>query len=151
MKTGQPARHVERPDVLVDVVGRTAAPGVTWVWARSDIDLAGASNAGTALSELAGLLTGDPRRILVYVGADRVVDQYGARLLHHLAVTIRRRGGDLAVVAPPPSLRRAVLELGLASELPMFESVGHAVSWARTQARPATHQEHAANGSGMPR
>jgi hypothetical protein len=151
MEPVQTATRVEHPDIVFDVIGRTAAPGVTWLWARSDLDVAGVSKARIELSGLAGLLAGAPRRVLVYVGAERVVDQCGTRLLHHLAVLIRRNGGDLALVAPSPSLRRAVTELGLARELPMLESVGRAAWWARTQARSSSHQPRPGNGCGEQR
>ena len=108
------------------IKGKIAAP----VWRLHIVDVAGVSRARV---ELAGFLTGAPRRILVYVGADRVVDRCGARLLHHLAMTVRRGGGDLAVVAPSASLRTAVGALGLDGELPMLDSVERATRWARTR------------------
>ncbi len=114
------------------IVGRPEAPGVTWAWAQSDLDMASES---TARAELADLLDGDGPAgvLLVYLGEECFVDVRGLRLLLDASTRLRKRDGQLRVVAPPLSLRRMIQLLGLADELHTAPTAQGAASWARAQ------------------
>ena len=101
------------------------------MWARADLDMA---TVATARRELSSLLTtsGGVGALLVYLGSECFVDLRGLRLLVEVAAQLRSRGGALAVVAPPHSLRQMVRLAELGAELPLLRTARHAVSWART-------------------
>src|SRR4051794_40046491 len=107
---------IETGSQVLHVVGRPTRSGPTWVWGQPDLDLATVGAAGV---ELAALLTdaAPPRFVLLYLGADRFVDVRGLRLIVRTARRARSLGGDLAVVAPPPSLRWMVDRFDLGDEL----------------------------------
>ncbi len=118
---------------MFEQVGLPTAGGVIWLWARADLDLATLAGARRELSAL--IAGGNPGTVLVYLGSERFVDLRGLQLLVDTARGIRSRGGALAVVAPPRSLRRLV-QLGLlGSELPLVPTAREAVRWARTRER----------------
>ncbi len=94
----------------------------------------GARLVETELAELfaAGA---SPRRVLVYVGTVRFVDVRGLQLLLDLAGQVRRRGGELAVVAAPQCLERMVEVFGLGGQLPMVTALSRTTWRARTPGR----------------
>jgi anti-anti-sigma factor len=116
---------------VFDVVGQSAPGGVSWVWARTDLDMA---TVATARRELSSLLTttGGAGALLVYLGSECFVDLRGLRLLVEVAAQLRSRGGALAVVAPPHCLRQMVRLGELGAALPLLRTARHAASWART-------------------
>jgi len=115
---------------VFDVVGRSTYVGPIWLWAQNDLDLA---TVPAARAELAGLLSGatEPPVVLVYLGAERFVDVRGLRLIVRTARRARGLGGDLAVVAPPPSLRWMVDRFDLGGELHLAGDARQAARWAR--------------------
>ena len=121
----------EGPRVF-DVIGQPTSRGVTWAWTREDLDRA---SAGRACAELEALFTEHvgPRRLLIYVGVDRFVGLAGLRVLLDVGGQARRRGGTLAVVAPPHCFNRMLSCLGLEEQLVVFDSVQDAASqgWTR--------------------
>jgi anti-anti-sigma factor len=126
-----PLRRRDRS--VFEVVGRPTANGVTWVWARTDLDMATEARGRADLEHL--FVGADPPRfVLVYLGAERFVDVRGLRLLLTTAAQVRRGGGVLTVVAPPFCLRRMVEVLDLGDRLPLVTSAQHAVRRARRQA-----------------
>jgi anti-anti-sigma factor len=119
---------------VFELVGRATAGGITWVWARQDLDMATVVVARRELSVLLEPIR-DPGTVLVYLGLERFVDLRGLRLLVRTAARVRSRGGELAVVAPPRCVRRMV-QLGLPdAELPLITTARRAVRWARTHGR----------------
>lgn len=120
---------------VFDVVGRPTSRGVTWVWTRDDLDHATLERAYAQLAALFSEAAG-PRRLLVYVGADRFVSVAGLRLLLEFGRRAGRCGGALAVVAPPRCLLRMLSCLELDEQLMVFDSVQHAAS--RSWTRPPT-------------
>lgn len=133
---GSPADLAGPPDyrgAVFDIVGRPTR-GVTWAWARDDLDLA---TVTTAERELTSFLAEaeTPGCVLIYLGADRFVDLRGLRLLVGLGTRLRGVGGELAVVAPPRSLRLLIEVVGLDGELPLLPTARHARRWARARER----------------
>lgn len=124
--------EVETP--VLHVVGRPTANGPTWVWVQQDLDLATVPTAHTELSALLADVTA-PGSVLVYLGAECFVDVRGMRLLVDAARQARRRGGDLAVVAPPRCLRSMVIRLGVGDELFLASDTREAARWARMRRR----------------
>jgi anti-anti-sigma regulatory factor len=124
-----------KPPVF-DVIGRPTARGVTWAWAREDLDRASIDRARAQLAELYTDGRG-PRQLLVYLGHDCFVDLGGLRLLLDLVGQARQHHGALAVVAPPPGLTRMLSRLELDEQLPVIDSAAHAASrrWTRTHMR----------------
>jgi anti-anti-sigma factor len=126
-----PRRRPTRNHLVFEQVGRPAAGGLTWLWSQSDLDLATVPSARRELSAL--LPPGyNPGTVLVYLGPERFVDLRGLRLLVDTARRVRSRGGALAVVAPPPSLRRLVQLSRSDTELPLIATARQAAWWART-------------------
>jgi hypothetical protein len=123
--------ELDRQRPVFDIVGRPTARGTTWAWAREDLD---GMSVGRARGQLAALLASEPEplRLLLYLGADRFVDLRGLRLLLDLDAQVRRRGGALAVVAPPRCLTEMTSLLALEERVPMVGSVRRALWWART-------------------
>lgn len=117
---------------VFELVGRPTAGGVTWVWARQDLDLATVAAARRELSALLEPLR-SPGNVLVYLGPECFVDLRGVRLLANVAAQVRSRGGALAVVAPPRCVRQMVLLGRLEAELPLVTTARRAVWWARTR------------------
>jgi anti-anti-sigma factor len=115
---------------VFELIGQSAPGGVTWLWARKDLDMA---TTAAARRELSALL--DPAHdagvVLVYLGQEHFIDLRGLRLLLLTAALIRSRGGALAVVAPPHCLQRMVRLGRLDTELPLVTTARHAVWWAR--------------------
>jgi len=102
----------------------------TWAWARQDLDSLSVPAARAQLRELLG--ADDALRcLLVHLGVDCFVDLRGLRLLLAVGGSVRRRGADLAVVAPPPSVLRMARLLELGDELPVLATVLDAARWAR--------------------
>jgi anti-anti-sigma factor len=131
------AAEVMRFDVagpVFEFVGRSSPEGLTWAWARQDLDLA---TVPAAQAELTDLLShaANPGGVLVCLGTGRFVDIRGLRLLLDVAGLVRSRGGRLVVVAPPICLRRMVAILGLEARLPLATTAQQAVS--RMHVRPA--------------
>jgi hypothetical protein len=121
---------------VFELIGRPSPGGVTWAWARTDLDTA---TVVTAKRELSPLLTGadPPGVVLVYLGHECFVDLRGLRLLIGTAARIRSRGGVLAVVAPPRCLR-LMAQLGrIGADLPLIPTARQALWWARLH-RPDT-------------
>jgi len=116
------------------VVGRSTRKGVTWLWARTDLDLA---TACAARVELDALLSAPepPRFVLVYLGVECFVDVRGLRLLADATRRARSRGGDLVVVAPPHCLRRMTSRLGFTDHLSLASGAREAVQWTRVGRR----------------
>lgn len=123
-----PVRHGDGP--VFEVVGRPTAGGVTWVWARANLDRA---SEARAWADLGGLLDGVsvPLVVLVYLGAERFVDVRGLRLLLALAGKVRDAGGSLTVVVPPRCLRMMLHVLDLGDQLPVVTTTQEAVRRAR--------------------
>jgi anti-anti-sigma factor len=121
---------------VFDVVGQPTSRGVTWVWAREDLDRATVERAQAQLTRLFSDRA-VPRRLLVYLGGDCFVDLSGLRLLLAVDERVRGCGGALAVVAPPHCLVRMLSCLGLEDRLLAFESVQHAASPGWTQPPPS--------------
>lgn len=120
-----------RPRAAVfEQVGRPTPGGITWLWARTDLDMA---TVAGARRELAVLLAPerDPGVVLLYLGRERFVDLRGLRLLVGTAGQARSRGGTLAVVAPPYSLVRLVRLGRVGADLPLVATARQAVRWAR--------------------
>ena len=113
-------------------VGRPASGGVTWLWARADLDSATVAAARRELSLLIGP-GHNPGNVLVYLGPECFVDLRGLRLLVDTARRVRLRGGALAVVSPPRCLRRMVQLDGIDAELPLVSTARQATWWARTR------------------
>jgi anti-anti-sigma factor len=112
-------------------VGLPTAGGVTWLWARRDLDMATVATARRELSALLEPVFG-PCTVLVYLGHECFVDIRGLRLLVDTAAEVRRRGGALGVVAPPRCLRRLVQLALLDAALPLIPTARQAVGWAHT-------------------
>jgi anti-anti-sigma factor len=127
-----PPRPRRSRRALFDQVGRPAAGGATWLWARADLDIATVARARRELSTLVAPGR-NPGNVLVYLGPDRFVDLRGLRLLVDTARRVRARGGDLAVVAPPRCLRRLVQLVRLDAELRLVVNTRQAAWWARTR------------------
>src|SRR5690348_14652320 len=85
---------------VFELVGLPTAGGVTWAWARQDLDMATVATARRELSALLEPVRG-PGTVLVYLGLECFVDIRGLRLLVDTAAEVQCRGGALAVVAPP--------------------------------------------------
>jgi anti-anti-sigma factor len=119
---------------VFEQVGRPTAGGVTWLWARADLDMATVAAARTELSALTAPAR-NPGNVLVYLGPDRFVDLRGLRLLVDTAWRVRARGGGLAVVAPPRCLVRLVRLARLDAELPLVATARQAAWWARTHGK----------------
>ena len=115
-----------------DIVRQPKADGVTWAWAQSDLDMASES---TARAELAEVLDRDGAVavLLVYLGPECFVDVRGLRLLLDASERLRKRNGQMLVVAPPLCLRRMIDLLGLSDVLPTLFSEQQAASWVRAR------------------
>ena len=116
--------------MVFEQAGQPTAGGVTWLWARTDLDSA---TTARARRELSALVRRSPGSVLLYLGLERFVDLRGLRLLVATARRIRLRGGDLAVVAPPRCLRRLVQLCRVEAELPLVSTARQAARWARTR------------------
>jgi anti-anti-sigma factor len=121
---------VRRNGSVFELVGRPTANGVTWVWARSDLDML---TEARARADLGALFVGDsaPRFVLVYLGTERFVDVRGLRLLIETAGQVRCEGGDLVVVAPPWCVERMIGVLNVGDQLPVVATARQAVRRAR--------------------
>ena len=137
LRAGPPAWDRSGPTTtgpVFELVGCPTAGGVTWVWARRDLEMATVAAARREVSALLEPMR-DPGKVLVYLGPERFVDLRGLRLLVGVAARVRSRGGALAVVAPPRCVRRMVQLGQLDAELPLFTTARRAVWWARTRGR----------------
>jgi anti-anti-sigma factor len=119
---------------VFEFVGRSSPEGLTWAWARQDLDMATVPAAQAELTDLLSR-TASPGSVLVYLGTECFVDVRGLRLLLDVAGRVRSRGGRLVVVAPPSCLRRMVAMMGLEAQLPLAVTAQQAVS--RMKVRPA--------------
>lgn len=119
---------------VFDIIGLPDAGGVTWTWAQTDLDMASES---AARAELADLLDreGPAGVLLVYLGEECFVDVRGLRLLLDVSTRLRKRGGQLLVVAPPVCLRRMIRLLDLAHEIQSTPTTQRAASWGTSSAR----------------
>jgi len=117
---------------VFDQIGRPAPDAVTWLWARTDLDLATVARARRDLSAV--VRPGrNPGSVLVYLGHECFVDLRGLRLLVDTARQVRFLDGALAVVAPPHCLER-LMQVGQAhTELPLVSTARQAVWWVRTR------------------
>jgi anti-anti-sigma factor len=115
---------------VFEQVGRPTAGGVTWLWAQTDLDLVTVASGRRELSALVAPGR-DPGSVLVYLGPERFVDLRGLRLLVDTARRVRSQGGALAVVAPPPSLRRLVQLGRVEADLLLIATARQAARWAR--------------------
>jgi anti-anti-sigma factor len=117
------------PDEPPPVCAPLVSPRIAWIWLRRDLDLA---TVESARSELASVLDGPPapRRVAVYLGAERFVDLRGVLMLVQTAGRARTRGGALVVVAPSPTVRRIVDHVGCRAELPMTATASGAMRWS---------------------
>lgn len=117
-----------------DIVRQPKADGVTWAWAQSDLDMASES---TARAELAEVLDGDgdgaAAVLIVCLGPECFVDVRGLRLLLYASERLRKRNGQLLVVAPPLCLRRMIDLLRLSDVIPTLFSAQQAASWVRAR------------------
>jgi anti-anti-sigma regulatory factor len=113
-------------------------PDITvWARIRFDLDLATLSDARRHLRAICATAVSD-HLVVVEFAPGRFVAVCGLRLLLEGAESVRLRGGEFAVMRPPPSLRRmhAVFELG--SALPMIDRPGD----APTRLLPADARRH---------
>jgi hypothetical protein len=115
---------------VFDVVGRAIPAGVTWLWAKGDLDR---GNVRAARGELAELFRDGtcPRWLSVYLGNECFVDLRGLELLIEVAERVWRGGGELVVVAPPYGLQRMVELLGPGFAVPMVATVPDALRLIR--------------------
>jgi anti-anti-sigma regulatory factor len=96
-------------------------PGIAvWARIRFDLDLATEFGARTALRAICRTAVTD-RRVIIEFGPRRFVALCGLRVLLEAADSVRGRGGELAVVGPPPSLRRMHTVLRVGSALPLLD------------------------------
>jgi anti-anti-sigma factor len=117
---------------VFEQVGRPSPGGVTWLWARADLDMATVASARRELSALVAPGR-SPGTVLVYLGSELFVDLRGMRLLVDAARRVRAHGGDLAVVAPPRCLQRLVRLARVDAELPLVATARQAAWRARTR------------------
>jgi len=115
-----------------DVIGMTAVrpvielldprdPGIAvWARIRFDLDLATEFGARTALRAICRTAVTD-RRVIVEFGPRRFVALCGLHVLLEAAESVRERGGELAVMGPPPSLRRMHTVLRIGAALPLLD------------------------------
>jgi anti-anti-sigma factor len=124
--------HLRPVATVFEQVGRPTADGVTWLWARTDLDLA---TVGRARTELSAVFTPrhDAGNVLVYLGQECFVDLRGLRLLVDVARQVRSLHGALAVVAPPRCLERLMQVGHVDVELPLIPTARQAAWWVRTQ------------------
>jgi anti-anti-sigma factor len=116
---------------VFEQVGRPSPGGVTWPWARADLDPATVARARIELSAVVTPRRG-PGNVLVFLGHECFVDLRGLRLLVDTARRVRALDGALAVVAPPRCLER-LMQLGhVDTELPLVPTARHAAWWVRT-------------------
>jgi anti-anti-sigma factor len=116
-------KPVEVDPAVVRVVGRPTPTGPILVRVRHDLDLATVPAARAEPAALLADRTTHPS-VLLDLGAERFVDMRGLRLLVETARQVRRRGGDLTVVAAPQCLRSMVARLDLGDELPLLGRTG---------------------------
>jgi anti-anti-sigma factor len=110
---------VEVDPVVFRVVGRPVPTGPVLLQARHDLDL---TTVPAAQAELAALLAERPTPwVLLHLGDKRFVDMRGMRLLLATVRQVRRRGGELTVVAAPQCLRSMATRLGLDDELVLVD------------------------------
>jgi anti-anti-sigma factor len=116
---------------VFEQVGRPTTDGVTWLWARTDLDVA---TVGRARTELSAVFTSrhEAGNVLVHLGRECFVDLRGLRVLVDAARRIRSLGGALAVVAPPRSLTRLMQAGHVDVELPLIPTARQAAWWVRT-------------------
>ena len=114
------------------MIGFPDAGAVTWAWAQVDLDMASESAARTELGDLLDR-EGPAGVLLVYLGEEYFVDVRGLRLLLDVSTRLRKRGGQLLVVAPPVCRRRMIRLLDLAREIQSAPTAQRAASWARAQ------------------
>jgi anti-anti-sigma factor len=127
---------------VFDLVGESNSRGLVWAWLRCDLDVATASGARVELTGLLGGLDG-PDVVVVYIGFERFVDLRGVRVLVEVAMSLRDRGGEMVLVAPPRCLQMIVELTGVGSELTLAATPWHATEWLkRRAARPITHDGH---------
>ena len=124
--------RIRARETVFEIVGDAAPRGITWAWARQDLDTV---TAKAARAELNGLFAGpdDPDHLLVHLGAECFVDLRGLRVLVDVAARIRRSGGVVVVVAPPHCVRAMVGLFHLDRELPLAATAQDAVRWVRTR------------------
>ena len=115
---------------VFEFLGASTARGITWAWARQDLDMATASLASHELTGLLSAVDG-PDRLLVHLGGGCFVDLHGLRVLVDVAAQVRARGGTLLVVAPPRCLQVMIATTGLGAELPSATTAARAARWAR--------------------
>lgn len=117
-----------------EFVGRPTHRGATWAWLLTDLDV---TTVTAARAELAGFLSGTDRLgcVLAYLGAERLVDLHGLRLLEEVAAEVRARDGELVVVAPPSELRLLLGSSRSAVDLPLVATPGRGLRRARALTR----------------
>ena len=110
---------VEVDPVVFRVVGSPLPTGPVLLQARHDLDL---TTVPAARAELTALLADRHAPwVVVHLGVDRFVDMRGMRLLVATGRQVRRRGGELIVVAAPRCLRSMLARLGLDDELVLVD------------------------------
>jgi anti-anti-sigma factor len=88
-----------------------------FVWHREGIVVAGVtgeidvSNAADLERDVSAELTRDTAGLVMDLGGLEFMDSSGVHLLFHLARRLERRGLGFALVLPPESIPRRVLEL----------------------------------------
>lgn len=135
LPANRPSRTLSPPETTGTVFEQIARPipgGVTWLWARKDLDLTTEEAARRELDTLLEPLC-SPGSVLIHLGCEYFVDVRGLRLLTETASWVRSRGCALGVVAPPPCLQRMVQLSRLEAELPLVGTARHASWWARSQ------------------
>ena len=100
------------------------APGVTWIRARVDLDMA---TVPSGRRELAAMCTDGVRWLLVDIGASCFVDARGLQMLLDTSRTLRDRGGELLVVSDSRALRRVLQILNLDGDLVLRRSAREAL------------------------
>lgn len=101
--------------------------GVLVVAVTGEVDL---SNATDLEAELGTALDGAASAVIDLAGLD-YLDSSGTRSLHRLAAAATARRQPLALVAPPASTARRLLDLvGMAESVPVHDTVADAVAAA---------------------
>jgi anti-anti-sigma regulatory factor len=91
-----------------------------WARIRFDLDLATETGARTSLRAICATAVQD-RMVVVEFGPGRFVAVCGLQVLLDVADLVRGRGGQLAVVRPPPSLRRMHTIFQVGPALPLLD------------------------------
>jgi|SRR6185503_21297251 len=102
--------------------------GVALAEVSGEIDM---SNAEDLRDEIAQWATNEDRALIVDLTSVSYADSAGMNLLFVLARQLKEHGQILGVVVPSGSQpRRAFDVVGMADQIPMFETLADAQTWA---------------------